>query len=189
MHWSPYQYHTWPETTLCLKHDLYLDPCIRCVDFNAVFISKWNPYPLPGVEGMTFSLMYKSCRGDWGYHSPLNFNLFSSDLPKFMVMAAICKMVVPDLLAPITLALSEIHAKSTVESLSHFPNHSKKSFRSWQEYFSVRRAGRGLAGTSAQLRFAGRYATSGIGEEGEYARELTKFYNNPCSLRIVANKT
>ena len=44
------------------------------------------------------------------------------------------------------VALRESHAKPTVESLSHFPNHSKKPARSWPDYFSVK----GLTGPTAQ---------------------------------------
>ena len=93
------------------------------------------------------------------------------------------------------VALPESHAKSTVESLNHFPNHSRppiKLVRSWPRVLFSQRSW--LAGPLAQLRLgplcgplgaaANRLAlrASGIAEEGEYARELTKFYT--CDLLV-----
>ena len=87
-----------------------------------------------------------------------------------------------------TLALPESHAKSTTESLNHFPNHSKKPVRSWP------RAVRGAGRPSAQLRLGPRgpldaahrsaLRASGIAKEGEYARELTNFYEHPCNSKV-----
>ena len=65
------------------------------------------------------------------------------------------------------LALPESHAKSTVESLSHFPNYSKKPVR-WPEYLSVRGAGRGWAFGPASVRAAAHRAelrASGITDQ------------------------
>ncbi len=82
------------------------------------------------------------------------------------------------------VALPESHAKSTVESLNHFPNHIVKASQIMAK--SIFQSEELAEAASAQLRLGplrgplgaairSALRASGIVEEGEYARELTKF--------------